>query len=456
MALLIAVGLAHAARRGFHPAPEPPLHAAPGIGVLLILRAFASGSTAMTGIEAISNAVPAFRPTGWRNARTTLTWMIALLMGLFAGIVALIHLDGVLPAPNQTALSQLAHGAFGTGPLYACMQAATAAVLILAANTAFNDFPRLLYLMARDFHAPRIFLRLGDRLAFNNGMIALAAAAAGIFVAFGGRTSALIPVYAVGVFLAFTLSQAGMVFRWWRRREPGWRKSLAFNAAGGFLSAVVLVMAAVGKFAAGAWVAVVVVVVIVLVAVSIRRHYETVRQALALRPLAAAVPAGAVAPPLPEPSRRASNGDAAAETEAEESPEEVRHLTIVPVASLNLASVRALAYAASLRQPVLAVHISPAEEEAQRFRAYWQSWGDHLPLEVIVSPYRAVVPPLVDHVRALHRHRPDLTLTVILPELVVRRWWHRLLHNDVAARLARALKPVPKTVVTTVPFHLPG
>jgi amino acid transporter len=454
MAALVTVGLAHAAGRGFHAAPQPPLHATESLGVLLVLRAFASGATAMTGIEAISNAVPAFRPTAWRNARATLTWMLVLLIALFAGTVALIHVDGVRPAPDQTVLSELAHGAFGAGPLYVCMQAATAAVLLLAANTAFNDFPRLLFLMARDAYAPRVFLRLGDRLAFSNGIIALAAAAAAIFVAFAGRTGALIPLYAVGVFLAFTLSQTGMVLRWWRRREVGWRKSLAFNAAGGALSAIVLVMAAVTKFAAGAWVAVLVVALIMMLALRIRRHYDAVRAAIALRPVAAEVPWLAVGPPRPEPRRPADERDASAE--GEESPDEVRHLTIVPIASLNLASVRALAYAASLRQPVLAVHISPAEDEAERFRGYWRAWGDHLPLEVIVSPYRAVVPPLVDHVGALHRQRPDITLTVVLPELVVKRRWHRALHNDVAARLARALKPLPKTVVTTVPFHLPS
>jgi amino acid transporter len=454
MAALVATGLAEAAGGGSGAATGPSPRATVDIGVLLLLRAFASGATAMTGIEALSNAVPAFRPSAWRNARTTLSWMIALLLALFAGTVTLIHVDGLVPSPGQTLLSQLAHRAFGTGPLYACMQATTAAVLLLAANTAFNDFPRLLFLLARDFHAPRTFLRLGDRLAFSNGIIALAVAAAAIFVAFDGSTNALIPLYAVGVFLAFTLSQTGMVLHWWRRRDAGWRTSLAFNAAGGVLSAIVLVVAAVAKFTAGAWVAVVVVAVLVILAVRIRRHYDTVHRALALRPMAADVPSSSFAPPIIGNGRRPSDRIAAAE--AEESPEELHHLTIVPVASLNLASVRALAYATSLRQPVLAVHISPSEEEAERFLGYWRAWGDHLPLEVVISPYRAIVPPLIEQIRALHRHRPDLTLTVILPELVVRHRWHRPLHNSVSARLARALKPLPKTVVTTVPFHLPS
>jgi amino acid transporter len=214
---LVAVGLYQAAGRGFHPTPTPPLTALEGVSVLLLLRAFASGSTAMTGIEAISNAVPAFKPVEWRNARTTLTWMVVLLIALFAGTITMVHLDGVVPGTSQTVLSQLAHRSFGSGFMYVLTQAATAAILLLAANTAYNDFPRVLFLLARDWYAPRIFLRMGDRLAFSNGIILLAVAAAVIYVVFGGMTDPLIPLYAVGVFLAFTLSQAGMVVHWWRR-----------------------------------------------------------------------------------------------------------------------------------------------------------------------------------------------------------------------------------------------
>ena len=198
---------------------RPPLSATEAVGALLILRAFASGSTAMTGIEAISNAVPVFKPVEWRNARTTLTWMVGLLIALFAGTIAMVQLDGIVPNAHETVLSQLAHRSFGSGFMYPVTQAATAAILLLAANTAYNDFPRVLFLLARDFQAPRLFLRIGDRLAFSNGIIVLSLAAAIIFVAFGGTTAPLIPLYAVGVFLAFTLSQSGMVVHWWRLRD---------------------------------------------------------------------------------------------------------------------------------------------------------------------------------------------------------------------------------------------
>jgi amino acid transporter len=450
---LIAAGLAGAAARGFQPAPPPHLTATEGAGVLLLLRAFASGSTAMTGIEAVSNAIPAFRPVEWRNARTTLSWMMVLLITMFAGTVVLARLDGVVPNARQTVLSQLAHRSFGTGFLYACTQAVTAAILLLAANTAYNDFPRVLFLLARSWHAPRLFLRIGDRLAFSNGIIALSVLAAAIYAAFSGRIESLIPLYAVGVFLAFTMSQAGMVVHWWRRRDDAhWRRSLVFNATGGALSAIVFLTAALTKFALGAWVALLAIALIVLLSLRIRRHYDLVAEATALHPRAVEVPPQAYTPITGEAAGwiRAEAGD-----ESEEEPQQIHHLTIVPVATLDLASMRALAYAASLRQPVLALHLSPAEEEAERFRRYWRAWGGHLPLEVIVSPHRAVVAPLVNYIWSLHHQRPDLTLTVILPELVTRHWWHRILHNGTAARLRRALRPLPKVVVTTVPFHLP-
>jgi amino acid transporter len=239
MFALIAVGLVDASTRGFAPTPVVGLEPIEGITVLLVLRAFSSGATAMTGIEAISNAVPAFRPPTSRNARAVLTLMIGLLVTVFAGLVVLMHLDGIVPSPAQTALSQLAHRSFGAGPLYTYVQVATALVLLLAANTAFNGFPRLLSFMARNGHAPRLFLRLGDRLAFSNGIIALAVAAAILFAVFAGRTGALIPLYAVGVFVAFTFSQAGMVVHWGRRRGEHWRRSMLLNTAGAALSAIV-------------------------------------------------------------------------------------------------------------------------------------------------------------------------------------------------------------------------
>jgi amino acid transporter len=430
--IVVAVGAVKAAAHGFATTPAPRIEPTEPLGALLILRAFASGATAMTGIEAISNAVPAFQPTAWRNARTTLTWMVSLLLVMFAGTVVLVHLDGIVPRAHETVLSQLARASLGGGPLYAGVQAATALVLLLAANTAFNGFPRLLYFMARDGHAPRAFLHVGDRLAYSNGIIALVAAAAVLLVVFDARTDALIPLYAVGVFLAFTLSQVGMVVHWRRHRERGWRRSAAINAAGAALSAAVLAVTAVGKFTEGAWLVLILIPGLVLCSLAILRLYRRTDAALSMSP---------------------GSWDARA-GETQESPDQVRHLVVVPVEELHLASVRALAYAASLGTPVLAVHISTAEQEATRFRERWEAWGDYVPLQILASPYRAIVAPLAHYVAALHAQRPELTVTVVVPELVVHRAWQRLFHDRVAPRLRRALREQRGLVITTVPFHL--
>jgi amino acid transporter len=455
--LLVGVGLYDAAGHGFHATPRPPVHAAEAVGLLLVLRAFGSGATAMTGIEAISDGIPAFRPVEWRNARTTLTWMVSLLVVMFIGTMALIQLEGIVPSNSETVLSQLAHNGLGNGVLYGYVQAATALVLLLAANTAFSDFPRLLFFLARDYSAPRLFLRMGDRLAFSNGIVVLGAASALILAAFGGSVTSLIPLFAVGVFLAFTLSQTGMVVRWLRTRAPGWRGSIGFNALGAFLSAIVLLITAFTKFLEGAWVVVVLIPLLVTLFLRIRTHYLAVGRAVALQPLQARARARIVTPPpgavLHE---RARSESLSGRIEHEEAPDQVINLTVVPIIAMDLASLRALAYAASLGQPVLAVHVSTDPEEARRFRSYWQVWGDHVPLEIVISPYRALVAPLARYLRLLHDQAPDFTITVVLPELIVRRAWHRLLHNGVAPRLRRALRRLPGIVVTTVPFHLPG
>jgi amino acid transporter len=282
IALLVIVGLIDAGGRGFRALPPPAAHASQAVTLLLVLRAFASGSTAMTGIEAISNAVPAFKPVEWRNARSALTWMVGLLIAMFTGIIVLVHLDGIVPESSQTVLSQLAHLDFGSGPLYVYTQAATALVLLLAANTAYNDFPRVMFLLARDRFAPTPFLKMGDRLAFNNGIVVLSIVATLVFVAFGGNTSTLIPLYAVGVFLAFTLSQAGMVVHWWRVRGARWRTSIFMGAVGCAMSAIVFLIAGITKFTAGAWVSLLIVVAFTTVALLTRRHFDRIDDATAL------------------------------------------------------------------------------------------------------------------------------------------------------------------------------
>ncbi len=449
--MIVIVGLVKSASHDFRAIPPTSLHATETVGVLLILRAFASGATAMTGIEVISNSVPVFKPPEAANARKTLAVMVALLVAMFAGVVIVGHLDGTVPGGTETLLSKLAHQTLGQGILYGYVQVATTLVLLVAANSAFNGFPRLLFFMARDSYAPRSFLRMGDRLAFTNGILVLAVASAIVYAAFGGSTNSLIPLFAVGVFLAFTLSQSGMVVHWWRKREQHWRTSLVTNMVGAVLSAVVVVIAAITKFASGAWVVVVLVPLVVLFCRRIHRHYERAREALVPGP-ASDQPRRIRAPVR----RRGTRADWDGGSESADSPAEFTNLAVVPVAVLDLAGLRALAYAASMSEPVLAVHVSPSEEEAERFHHYWKTWGDHLPLEILVSPYRATVAPLANYIEALHRQRPDVTITLVVPEIVVKHPWETILHNHIPARLQRALRAYEGIVITTVPFHLPA
>jgi amino acid transporter len=451
IALVVTAGLIKAGEHGFHAVAPAPHHATEAIGVLLVLRAFASGATAMTGIEVISNAVPVFRPPEAKHARQTLGVMVGLLIAMFAGVVLVAHFDGAEPGGNQTVLSKLAHHSVGGGVGYAFIQVATTLVLLVAANSAFNGFPRLLYFMARDSFAPRLFLRLGDRLAFTNGVIVLAVPAAVIFVAFRGQTDPLIPLFAVGVFVAFTLAQSGMVAHWWRHRGRGWRSALATNLVGAVMSGIVVLVAAVTKFVEGAWVVVVLITLIVLAARHVHEHYRRAREALTPRP-----DAPGVVPIVHVPSPRLVPAAVGEAVEQQDAPVEVHGFVVVPVAVLDLAGLHALAYAVSLGQPVLAVHISPTDDEATRFKRTWKAWGDHLPLEVVVSPYRATVAPLANYIEALHRQREDVTLTLVVPELVVAKAWQRLLHNRISQRLRAALIAYEGIVITTVPFHLPA
>ena len=450
IALIVVVGLIKSGSHGFQPVPPVTKQATEALGLLLVLRAFASGATAMTGIEVISNAVPVFRPPEADNARKTLSVMIVLLVSMFIGVVVIAHLDGASPG-KQTVLSQIAHDSVGSGPLYAFVQLSTTLVLLIAANSAINGFPRLLYFMARDGYVPRMFLHMGDRLAFTAGIVVLAVPAAILYAAFNGQTEPLIPLFAIGVFVAFTLAQSAMVVYWRRHREQHWRRALGINLVGAVLSGLVALIAAFTKFTAGAWIVVILIPAIVFGCRRIHRYYRRADETLTPRADQPPVAAGATAVP-----QQSVVPDAPAGLERQDNPSEVQHLAVVTVAVLDLAALRALAYAASLSVPVLAVHISPSAKEAERFHGYWQAWGDHLPLEVVVSPYRATLAPLANYIEALHRQRPEITLTVVVPELVPDHTWQRPLHNRIAQRLRKMLSRSPGIVITSVPFHLSG
>ena len=428
---LIGVGLARALWLG-EPggaatawATLPPTTQA--FSVFLILRAFASGCTALTGIEAIADGVPIFKKPEADNAGKTLLWMGGILVTMFLGITYLAQHYAILPHEGETVVSQLGRQIFGSSPAYYLLQAATALILILAANTSFSDFPRLSMWVARDRFLPHQLTNLGDRLVYANGIVGLGLLASLLVVAFGASTHRLIPLYAVGVFTAFTLSQAGMVRRWSRLRTPGWRRSAAFNAVGAVATAVVLVVIAATKFVHGAWIVLLLIPAMIYGFLTIHRHYEEVARELSLKQ------------PWPGPVHR--------------------HTVIVPIAGLHRGVVKALRYAQVLGGDlhVVTVEIDPQEtaDLLERCRKYLPG----IPVEVLASPYRSVVEPLVEYIESFVDDR-DHYVTVVIPQFVPRRWWHHLLHNQTAIALQWRLLFSRRDwrgrfrVVTEVPFYL--
>jgi amino acid transporter len=430
---MLALGITRNALAGFPVAEPPPVGLAEVAGanvltVFVALRAFSSGCAALTGVEAISDGVPAFKPPEWINARKTLTMMIAILAIMFSGITFLAHQYGAYPMdPHdpayQTVVSQIARSVFGgANAAYYSIQIATLGILILAANTAYSDFPRLSYFLARDRYLPKQYMFRGDRLAYSIGIITLGLFAGLVLMIFGGETERLIPLYAVGVFTSFTLSQSGMVSRWLRLKEPGWRTGMPLNLLGAIATGVVALVIGTTKFQTGAWIVVVLIPMLILMFKAINRHYE-----------------------------RAA-GELAAQTPLD--PDEIAHTVIVPVAAVNRVARQTLAYARSISSNVTAVHITDEEAEIDKMRTAWEALDTNIPLVIIESPYRNLVGPLLSYLDEVDRQRPEDTLTVVLPEFVARHWWEQVLHNQTALRIKAALLFRPGTVVTSVPYHL--
>jgi amino acid transporter len=397
-----------------------------GIFILLLLRAFTQGCAALTGVEAIADGVPAFKPPEAANARKTLLWMAVIAITMFVGITLLAVQLKVIPSENETVVSQIARTIFGENFLWFFIQIATALILVLAANTAYADFPRLAYFMARDRFMPRQYAFRGDRLAFSWGIVTLAALASVLIIIFNGDTSSLIPLYAVGVFGAFTMSQSGMVARWWKLKPPGWRRNFVMNGIGALTTLTVLGVATFTKLDQGTWIVILLIPVLMAMFMAINRHYSHVEREVA-----------AAEPILPH---------------------QFKHTFIVPVAGLNAVSLSALAYARSLSDNVTAVHISESEDpdEAERFNEQWKARfpdGD-INLIIIESPYRSLIGPLLSYIDALDRKRSDDTITIVLPETLPAKPWEYLLHNQSALRLKAALLFRPNTVVVDVPYLL--
>ena len=406
------------------PAPFPAEGTA-ALSILLVLRAFASGSVGLTGSEAVANGVPSFRRPETRNAVITLVLMGAIFATIFLGVTYLATRIGIQPDQSEieTVNSMITRAVVGAGtPFYYFVQVTTAIILLLAANTGFTGFPRLASVLANDRFMPRHFADVGSRLAFNTGIVVLSVLAAVILAAFGGSVNALVPLYTIGVFLAFTLSQSGLVRRWRRLRNPGWRVSIAINSFGAVVTGTVLIVVTVTKFALGAWMVMILIPVIVGLLYAINRHYQTTQDALVISGPEQRIPVYA-AP-----------------------------VVIVPIARLDRAALQALAFARSVSPTVKAVHVSTSRASADEFRVRWNRLGTDVALDVLESPFRSLVQPLLRYIDAIDKS-DDRPITVVLSEFVPRHWWEWLLHSQTAFRLKAALLFRPNTIVIDVPYH---
>ena len=394
------------------------------LGLFLILKGFSSGAVALTGVEAISNGVPAFKKPESKNAAATLVWMAVILGTLFMGISILAHHLQPYPSHDITVLAQLGIQVFGQGAVFFVLQIATALILTLAANTAYADFPRLASIIAFDEYLPHQMRNRGDRLVFSNGVLILATAAIVLIVAFGGVTTALIPLYAVGVFTSFTLSQAGMVRHHQKQREENWRRHAIMNGIGSVATLIVLVIVATTKFTSGAWVPLVLIPLIILLFKAIRRHYLRVDRALKAN----------LTSEMTRPRR---------------------NTVVVLVGNVNGGVLQALSYAKSLNPNYLvAVRLVDSDEEAAEVNKVWLDAGFDIPLETVYSPYRELRRPLLEFLDRLDEQYENDNVTVIIPEFVVSHWWENILHNQSALRIKRWLLFRRGTMVTSVPYHI--
>ena len=394
-----------------------------GMSALLVMRAFADGCSAMTGTEAISNGTPAFKPPEWKNAQITMVSMAVILGVVFLGISFLATVSGAVPSPSESVLSQIGRATLGSGLIYYVLQVATTAILILAAQTSFADFPRLASILARDGFMPRQFAYRGERLAFNSGIVALAAISIVVVVVFAGRVEALIPLYAIGVFTAFTLSQTGMVRHWLAERGPGWRRSALINGVGATATAVVVVIFAIAKFALGAWIVLIIVPILVMAMLFVGREYRSAEQELHVRPEAVIGP----------PSRR--------------------QRVIVPLQDVHRDAIQAIKFGLSMADDVTAVHVTDDLEAAERLRERFERQVPGVDLVIVESPYRELVQPLIRYLEVTAERDPGTVTVVLFPERIIRHWWERFLYNQNAHRIRDALVGHPGILVVDVPYR---
>ena len=403
--------------------PLPSMAPTEPLTLFLLLRAFSSGCTALTGVEVISNGVSAFKKPEPKNAAFTMIGMAAILGTMFIGISAMAYYFGIVPKEDETVVSQIARATFGTGPLYFLVQASTMVILILAANSSFNGFPRLASILARDSYMPHQMSMMGDRLVFSNGVIILGVFSCLLIVLFNGDTHALIPLYAVGVFLSFTISQAGMVKRWLVKKGPHWEKKLLVNGIGAVTTAIATLIIASTKFAHGAWIVIVLIPLLITFFRAIRSHYKAVSEQVAL--------SRGHRPPMPR-----------------------RNIVVLPIGGVNRAVIRAVDYARSRSGDIRAVLVDVDPEETARVEIQWAQWGCGVPLTVLPSPYRSVLSSLLDYLEQVLQKDQECWVTVVIPEILPARWWQNILHNQRAFMLKCALLCKDRVILTDVPYHL--
>ncbi len=404
--------------------PRDTLNATEGVSVFLILRAFTAGSAALTGVEAISDGVPAFKKPEAKNAATTLTWMCAILGAMFIGLSFLAHRYGVVPNGQETVVSQIARIVVGHNFFYYFIQTMTALILVLGANTSFADFPRLATWLAKDHFMPKQFLFRGDRLAFNTGITVLGLLATILIVAFGAKETRLLPLYAIGVFTAFSFSQSGMVVHWYKERGRGWTRRFALNLVGATATGFVFILVLLTRFTQGAWIVLVLMPLFILMFRAINKHYTRAAAELALDDET----------PLPSFQPR-------------------EQVVIVPISDLNKSTVNALNYARTLSPKIVGVHVTDDAEEAAHLQEKWARWGEGVNLVILESPYRSLMAPLLSYIDMVQKKRPKAMITVLVPEYIPAHWWEQVLHSQTAFRLKASLLLRPNTVVTSVPYH---
>lgn len=418
-------------------APHVPLASSPmplatsPVTIFLILSAFANGCSALTGIEAVSNGVPNFKKPQVKNAQKVLILLSLFVLTIFGGVSILANLYHVVPTEGNTVLSQISYAIYGNGAMYYVVQATTAIILLMAANTSYSGFPLLMSLISSDGFAPRQLSHRGDRLSFSNGIIVLTIIAAILIVVFGGSTNRLIPLYAIGVFISFTLSQFGMFKRWFTKREGHWVHKAVINGIGTLVTGVVVIIIGITKFPKGAWVVIVLIPLLVGAMLKVKRHYTSIAMQLKL------------------------TQEEIAEAVIDQTC--YRNRVIVPIESLNRASIRALKYARTISDHVVAFNVSIDIESGEKVKRNYALLHTDIPLQVQYSPYRKIMEPLLEYIESEeYNYKKGDMITVILPEFVVEKFWQRILHNDSGRQLSGQLMKYKHIVVARMPLQLKG